>query len=501
MNESNLSVTTSLTFAKRQGPLRPVKINAALLTGNASSSSELSVIRDALDIPALAVLGSKYVANRLIVLGLLSAGTSTFTGIPVNEDIEIALAGIKGLGAKFSYEEQGTILNITGTGGRINSSASALFLGDNGTFSRLVTPIAALSEKPIVLDASSQMKRRPMSPLFESLTTLGATIVRAHKSSLPSFPVTLSGPLQNNDLTLAGSISSQFISALLLVAPYLNALDKTSAARKPFTLKLTSPLVSRGYVHLTRRLMKEFGVIVDHEEHKGLDHFTVKAGQSYLARPYVVEGDVVAASYFWGLSLIKGESLAITNYPQDSFMGEAAFTSVLEEMGAKFEKITDSNLLSSWGSKQGLRIIPPKSRLRGVTVSMKNMPDVVPTLAVIALSAATPTHLTGIGHLRYKESNRIDDLAVELRKLGARMDIEADAMTIFPLSEKIRTENRNRNLIFDTHHDHRLAMALSLCALMCKTVTLLSAESVAKSFPTYYKVLQELGFTGFTENK
>ncbi len=432
-------------------------------------------------------MGSKYVANRLFILSLLARGTSELTQLPSSADMTVARAGIAALGA--TVQTRGETLFVTGVNGMVRPRGGAITLGDSGTFARLAAAAAALATEPVRLHASAQLAARPMTPLYDALRAGGVVIT---EDDVPrSFPVTLRGPLKRVPQQLDGTQSSQFLSALLLAAPYMRsvAADGEQQRAAAVTITLKTALVSRTYVELTMELMRAFGAEVELRE---LDvagqqrlQFVIPPHTAYRARTYAVAGDVVAASYFWALALIHATELTIVNYPAASQLGEAAFINILKQLGAQFYPVG-----------MGLRIVPPAVwRQTLLCVNMGTMPDVVPTLAVLACFAAAPVRMENIAHLRYKESNRIAALAQELAKFGVRVEEEAAALTVYPMSAERRRINARRHVAVHAHGDHRLAMALALMVYGCRELSMTDYQSVTKSFPHYFTLLAELGFT------
>lgn len=406
--------------------------------------------------------GSKYLANRLLILAALSDSPSSFSDMPSNEDIEAAIKGLSALGAKFVRTGD----RLVCTTGISKSFAGQCHINskDSGSFSRFVAPILALSDTPVMLSGTSKMNSRPMDELFRALEQMGATIISKTHKPASTLPVEIMGPIRGGEVVLNGSTSSQFVSALLMVAGRLS---------EGLTIKLTTRPVSRPYIEMTLQLMKLFGIEVksDREFRK----FVIQPGQNYRGIDYNLESDPSSASYFLAAAAITAGHVCISNfYPQNSIQGEAQFIAVLGKMGCKI-----------WQDQQGLHCQGP-SQLKSVSVEMEDMPDVAQTLAVVAMFAKGQTQISRVKNLAYKESNRIEDTATEIRKTGIVVKTTEDSICIEGGTPAAAT--------FDTHDDHRMAMSLALVALKTPNIRIRDPHVMAKSFPDYWQYLEQLGF-------
>jgi 3-phosphoshikimate 1-carboxyvinyltransferase len=411
--------------------------------------------------------GSKYLANRLLILAALSETKTSLNNMPHNEDIDTSIKGLGMLGAKFSW--QGNHLDCEGFG-QLNeneSTVSEIFINSShsGSFSRFVMPLLGLFKQTISIGGSDKMNTRPMAELFRALETLGATITSTNQSPASTLPVNVSGPIQGGIVEMEGLTSSQYISALLMVAGKLDL---------GLEIKLTTEPVSKPYLLMTISLLKLFGITVEADE--GLRHFSIKPNQTYNGIDYDLESDPSSASYFLAAAAITGGHICISNFhPENSLQGEAQFASVLESMGCKI-----------WQNDEGYHCQGPGT-LQAVTVDMGDMPDVAQTLAVVAIFAKGETVITNITNLAFKESNRIEDTATEIRKTGINVTTTSDSLTI---------EGGNpRETILDTHDDHRMAMSLGLIGLRVKNMQIRDEDVVGKSFPTYWQYLEQLGYS------
>jgi 3-phosphoshikimate 1-carboxyvinyltransferase len=336
------------------------------------------------------------------------------------------------------------------------AEAEEIFLGNSGTSFRLLLAVFALARGRFLLSGTPRMHRRPVGDLVAALQSLG---VDASCTELEGFPpVALrSTGIRGGTVRMAGSRSSQFLSALLLAGPY---------AARGIEIEVTGDLVSRPYVDLTVETMERFGISVIRE---GYRYFRVVPGGAYQARDYTIEGDVSSASYFWAAAAVTGGSVTTTNiYPDTTRQGDLGLLSILEQMGCTIERGPD-------------RVVVRGGRLSGgFEVDMGSMPDMVPTLAAIAAFAEGDTVIRNVAHLRDKESDRLRAVAFEWRRLGIPVEELADGLVI-------PGGTRPSGAVVDPHDDHRLAMALAVLGLRTPGVKIRDEQCVIKSFPDFWK--------------
>jgi 3-phosphoshikimate 1-carboxyvinyltransferase len=326
-----------------------------------------------------------------------------------------------------------------------------------GTTSRFVTALAALGPGPYEIDGAAPLRARPMAPLHDALVSLGATIEAGEWGRLP---VTVRGPLQAGRLIeMRGDISSQFLTALMLIGPYVEG---------GLRITTTTPLVSRPYLQITKAVMAAFGhadVTIDD------DHVEVAAGR-YSARDYTIEPDGSSASYPLAAAAICHGRAEIPGLTDRSMQGDAAFCDVLAAMGCSSTRSELSTVVQSGDG------------LHGIDVDMVDMSDLVPTLAAVAAFADTPSRIRGVGFIRAKESDRLGDLCSELRRLGAIAADTSDGLTIEP--------SGLHGSRLHTHDDHRLAMAFGLIGLRVPGLEIEDPDVVTKSWPGYWEMLGSL---------
>ena len=397
--------------------------------------------------------GSKYIANRLVPLCALAKSPSQLTNVVINNDINTAIEGMSALG--YSFARDGDCLNISP---RQNASTQAvsLYTAHSGTFSRFIAAIAAFESVPVTIECSAKMATRPMQELFTALESLGVSVTTPNGC----LPATVKGPFTGVKCELDASRSSQYLSALLIIAPLLS---------QGLEIEITDKLVSRAYIDMTVKLMKTMGVAVIEEGKK----FTVSAGQEYQGIDFRIPGDTVSASYFMGAAAISGGCVTIENYDFESLQGEAKFYQVLERMGVTVTM--DKGDLTLQGPQQ----------LTAIEVDMGEMPDAVQTLAVVASFAQGETRINNIAHLAFKESDRIADTAAELRKTGIQVDSGRDYLSI--------QGGQPHGAIIETHDDHRMAMSMALLGIKTSGIQINNAEVVEKSFPLYWQFMENIG--------
>jgi 3-phosphoshikimate 1-carboxyvinyltransferase len=344
---------------------------------------------------------------------------------------------------------------VQGGGGVLSPGPLELPTRLAGTTSRFVTALAALGPGPYMIDGAPPLRTRPMAPLHDALAALGATVASA--GLWGHLPVTVSGPLRTTDrLEVQGDISSQFLTALMLIGPYVEG---------GLRIRITTPLVSSPYVRLTKAVMAEFGhdaVTIDETD------IEVAPGR-YRGCDYSIESDGSSASYPLAAAAICGGRVEVPGLTKNSMQGDAAFCDVLATMGCSATRTDRSTVVENAGE------------LHGIDIDMVDLSDLVPTLAAVAAFADSPTQIRGVGFIRAKESDRLGDLCAELRRLGVSATETSDGLTVEP-SEMHGTR-------LQTHHDHRLAMAFGLIGLGVAGVEIDDPDVVSKSWPGYWGML------------
>lgn len=404
------------------------------------------------------VPGSKSITNRALLLAMLSDGESHLTGAQFSEDSSHFLQCLSDLSFDVASKPETGEVSVHGLSGRLPVKKASLYVGSAGTAARFLSAVLGVSEGEFFLDASEQMKKRPMAPLLSALQSIGCDISFAEKEGY--FPFTLHARgFQNTDLTIDIDKSSQFLSALLIAAPL---------AKEDVKIKVAGTH-GMAYIEMTCRMMEQFGVLT---EHPAPDTFLIKAGQTYRAQDYAIEPDVSAACYFYALAALSGCSVIVDGVPEPSLQGDTEFLSILEKMGCQ---VTRTN--------EGICITGPTGRLHGLTVDMSACSDQAITLAAIAPFADSPVTITGIGHIRGQESDRLSAIAENLTAMGIRCEERADSITIYPGVPKPAH--------IKTHDDHRLAMGFAVTGLFAEGIVIENPSCCKKTFAEFFECLEE----------
>lgn len=365
---------------------------------------------------------------------------------------------LRQLGLSVDVNAQARTIRVGGCGGRLPASHADLYIANSGTTIRFLAAMLTLGRGEYRLDGTSRMRERPIQDLLEALRELGADAVSELNTGCPPIVLRANG-LSGGRATVRGDISSQFLSGLLMAAPY---------ARQPVELQMHGALVSQPYVKMTLEVMRSFGVEV---QTSGLTNFRFPGNQMYHSREYVIEPDASAASYFWGAAAITGGEITVEGLSRSSLQGDVAFCECLEHMGCEVRYGADSITVAG-------------RPLTGVDADMNAISDTVQTLAAVALFADGPTTITGVAHIRHKETDRIGDLATELRKLGARVEEFSDGLRITPAVLRAAE--------IDTYHDHRMAMSLALVGLQTPGVAIRDPNCTQKTYPNFFEDLERL---------
>lgn len=401
---------------------------------------------------------SKSYTHRALIAAALADGRSFIEDPLIAEDTLLTLQALKTLGVEITEQEGG--IHIHGTRGDLRPGRPVTIdLKNSGTSMRLLASVSLLADHPVILTGSPRMCERPIGDLVEAINSIGGTVRYLGRPGYP--PIEVSGRLLGGRVELPSGVSSQFITSLLMTAPY---------AEEPVEVKTGENPVSASYLGITTNLMKNFGINVDDRKP---DLFQVPNTSEYISRRYSVEGDYSSASYFFGIGAICGGDVTVTNLKVSSPQGDRGFPAILEMMGCRVRSGETSVHLRMDGS------------LSGTEVNMSPMPDTVQTLSAVAVFADSPTEITGVAHLRHKESDRIEAIRRILTSLGAGVSTSGDAIRIQP--------GRLHGGVIDPENDHRTAMSGALLGLGIGDVSLLDAGCVGKSYPAFWDLLVEAG--------
>ncbi len=403
--------------------------------------------------------GSKSLSNRALLLAALSEGNTELLNLLKSDDTARMLEALKALGVKLA--QRGSACEVTGIAHAfdIGLNSITLDLGNAGTAMRPLCAALAFSKGVFTLTGEPRMMERPIGPLCEALKSVGIHVDYLNNSGFPPILVR-GGQVTSHELEIDGSLSSQFITALLMAAPLCGGLK----------IRISGDLISKPYVDLTVALMQSFGVTV---KRRGYSEFVVDATAHYVSPDsFMIEGDATGASYFAAAAAIAGK-VEIYGLGKNSTQGDAAFLNILERMGAKVTRDEHSVTISK------------ADVLHGIEVDMNAMPDAAMTLVPLALYTDSPVTITNIGSWRVKETDRIEAMATEMRKLGVKVETGADFISV-------DCSERNDELpIFNTYNDHRMAMCMSLTAFD-RDVIINDPDCVSKTFPSYFKELRSI---------
>lgn len=409
------------------------------------------------------VPGSKSLTNRTLLIAVLADGITTINNALFSEDSYYFANALQTLGFNVSPSPENTRMTILGLGGQIPSKQADLFIGNAGTAARFLSAFLTLGNGVYSVDGDTRMRERPIGDLVDALNQLGAEVdaINNQQSSIcPPIKIIASG-LPGGKTKIAGNISSQFLSALLMVAPY---------AKTPVEIEITTELHSKPYVDMTLLVMSDFGVEVNRVD---CNRFVVPPAHYTPLSTYPIESDASSASYFFAASAICGGTIRVKNINRSSKQGDIHFLDILVSMGCAVTQSGDSIEVTGPGE------------LIGLDVNLSDIPDTAQTLAVVAPFATTPTRIRGIASARFKETDRISATCAELNKIGVQVDEHEDGMTIYPCTEF-------RPATIQTYNDHRMAMSFSLIGLREPGIIIDNPGCVLKSFPNFFEVLETL---------
>ena len=405
---------------------------------------------------SVCVPGSKSLTQRALVAAALAQGNSFISNALIAQDSLHLIEGLRALGAQIVSAEGGFF--ISGTAGKIINDGKELFLGNNGTALRFLTALVCLGQGPYVLTGEKRLLERPVGALVEALQNMGADI--STRNNCPPVKINANG-LTGGKITLRDIESSQYVSALLLCAPYMP---------KGMNLILKGVVVSTPYIDLTIAVMNDFGAKIIQT---GKYEYQVAAGKIYKACEYSVEGDASSASYFFLAAALSKKTIRVAGINRQSKQGDIRLLDVLEELGCKVRSE------ESWVEVTGNNLAEGD-----FTFDLNDMPDMVPTLAMLAAFRKGQTVISNVAHLRIKESNRLAALVAELKRAG----IEAQEMP-----EGIVIQGgKMRPAKIETYNDHRMAMSFAIAGLVVRGIEIGDKKCVDKSFPKFWEELEKI---------
>ncbi|HEX2518627.1 MAG TPA: 3-phosphoshikimate 1-carboxyvinyltransferase [Castellaniella sp.] len=415
--------------------------------------------------------GSKSISNRALLLAALADGRTELTGLLDSDDTRVMIAALRTLGVPLEQPEPHRV-RLSGSP-RWPQDNAKLFLGNAGTAFRPLTAALAIMGGDYHLSGVPRMHERPIGDLVDALRSLGCGIAYEGREGYPPLHLTTGDLAGDRVVRVRGSVSSQFLTALLMAAPLASARTGGDVV-----IELDGPLISKPYIGITLALMARFGVAVQHD---GWDRFTVAADARYRSPGLLpVEGDASSASYFLGLGAIAGGPVRIEGVGGDSIQGDIAFVDVVQSMGARVVRESQALVVEGPCVAQG-------ERLRAFDQDFNLIPDAAMTAAVLALYADGPCHLRNIASWRVKETDRIAAMQTELGRLGAHVEAMDDSLTVHPVRD-----GRWRAAEIRTYDDHRMAMCFSLAAFGPVAVTILDPGCVSKTYPGYFADFRRL---------
>ncbi|MFO7714722.1 3-phosphoshikimate 1-carboxyvinyltransferase [Desulfosarcina sp.] len=402
------------------------------------------------------VPGSKSYTHRTLIAAALSDGSCSVRNALRSQDTLLTLAALEKMGVVVADRQQ--TLFIRGLNGRPKACQEPLYLANSGTSMRLLAGVAALGEGIYTFTGTPRMYHRPITHLLAGLNQLGVDAWSTNGDGCP--PVAIQGgQATGGSVAINCSVSSQFLSSLLLMAP---------CTPKGMSITVSHGPVSRPYVDMTLDILKRFGIRVERD---GYSRFEVNGDQTYRAGDYAVEADASQAGYFWGAAAITGGSVTVNGVSFDSRQGDMGLAKVFEQMGCRVSHGSDGITVTG-------------GRLKAVRVDMADMPDVVPTLAVVAAFADGTTVIENVSHLKAKESDRLASTCAELKKMGIAATADTDRLLV--------TGGCPRGASIETYDDHRIAMSFAMAGLVTPGVCILEPHCVEKSFPNFWQVWETL---------
>jgi len=412
------------------------------------------------DYPVEAIVsipGSKSITNRALLLAALANGESELINPLESDDTKVMGEALVRFGVRITPKLNNRLL-VEGCGGHFKAPGNdPIFIGNSGTSVRFLAAAAALLPQGsnIVLDGVARMRERPIRDLTSSLGELGVNASDVLGTGCPPVEVH-GGGMRGGSCRLNGSISSQYLTAILQIAPL---------AQSNVHIDIVGTLISRPYVDLTQKVIRDFGADFTHNDYESFD---IRAGQQYSGRSYEIEADASSATYFMAAAAVTGGTVKISNLTGDSAQGDIGFAKVLEKMGCTVIY------------KDGITINGP-THLKSIDVDLKAMPDAAMTLAAVAVFADGTSHIKGLSSLKVKETDRLTAIAMELRKVGVKVEFDDDSWTITP-----PPLDRLHGDVLDTYDDHRMAMALAVIGLKVPNIVIDNPSCVAKTFPDFW---------------
>lgn len=423
------------------------------------TSSPESILIETIDHPVVASVrppGSKSITNRALVIAAVANGQSRLTNVLQSQDTHVMIDSLDRLGINVQSDQDDSVFVVDGCNSQIPAEDADLWLENSGTSIRFLTAMCSSGKGRFRLDGNTRMRERPIGDLGTALMQIGVQIDYEQNPGFPPLVVTTPG-IPGGRIQVAGDLSSQYLSGLLMAAPL---------AENPVTIEVAGELVSLPYVEMTLQVMRSFGVEAERTDE---GHFEI-APQTYQACNYAIEPDASAASYFFALAAITGGRVTVPGLNRDALQGDVKFAEVLEQMGCTV----------SWDSDS---ITVTGGRLTGIEIDMNAISDTAQTLAAVAVFADGPTTIRNVEHMRHKETDRVSAVVTELKRMGISVEEFNDGMRIYPGEVSPAT--------IETYDDHRMAMSFALIGLKHKGIRIADPSCTGKTFPDFFQVLTE----------
>ena len=402
--------------------------------------------------------GSKSLTHRVLIIASLAEGESELSNPLVCSDTLATLRALNSMGVRTAREDG--VIRVKGKGGKFSPPRRAIDAGNSGTTLRFITSLAGLVPGRSIITGDASLRSRPMGDLIACLHDIGVNLISLSGTGTAPIEVRGTGMVRGGEARITGSISSQFISSLLIPSPYFNG---------GLRLEVQGELKSRPYIDLTVEVMGDFGVVPSVDG----SSFVVDAGQVYRPRAYAVDGDYSSASLIMAAAAITGSRVSVGGLRPESLQADEAFLPILERMGCKVQR-------------KGDVVAVEGGDLTGIDVDLSNSPDLLPPLSVVAAVAKGPTRIRGVEHARFKESDRIAVVSNELARLGIGVEERSDGLAF-------RGGGRPGRGEVSSHGDHRIAMALAVLGLVSDGLVVRDASCVSVSYPEFVRDLSKLG--------
>ncbi len=404
--------------------------------------------------------GSKSITNRALILAALADGTSRLEDALFSDDTRYMAESLNRLGIPVEADEEAHSFAVHGQSGTIPATKADLYVGNSGTSARFLTALVVLGQGTYRIDGNKRMRERPIRDLLDSLRLFGVDATDELGTGSPPIVVQAHG-FAGGRTRIRGDVSSQYLSGLLMVAPL---------SSNGVEIKIDGDLYSIPYVIITLRMMNGWGAVFKRD---AFQRFIIPANQTYQAQTYAIEPDASAASYFFAAAAVTGGRMVIRGLGKDSMQGDMGFLNILSAMGCRISRGVNA-----------VEVIGP-SQLNGLDVTMNDISDTVMTLAAIAPFADSPINISGIEHIRFKETDRISAVTNELRRIGVRVDERPDGLKIYPAKDIQPAE-------IETYDDHRMAMSFAITGLKAPGISIKNPGCVSKTFPNFWQKLEQI---------